>query len=144
MPWDDGLTGEQTVATSHFGTHARLLAGPGTGKTLCLTRRILYLIEEGEVDAASIMALTFTRAATAELRNRIISELGEDAQIPLVSTLHSFALRTILRQFSGSRLPQPIRVADDYEERHIIQEDLKLILAAVNIRSASSSMMMTM
>jgi len=134
MPWDDGLTGEQTVATSHFGTHARLLAGPGTGKTLCLTRRILYLIEEGEVDAASIMALTFTRAATAELRNRIISELGEDAQIPLVSTLHSFALRTILRQFSGSRLPQPIRVADDYEERHIIQEDLKLILGAVNIR----------
>jgi DNA helicase-2/ATP-dependent DNA helicase PcrA len=134
MPWDDDLTDEQTIAASHIGRHARLLAGPGTGKTLCLTRRILYLIEEEDVNAANIMALTFTRAATAELKRRIVLELGEDSELPYISTLHSFALRTILRQFSGSRLPQPIRVADDYEERHIIEEDLKLILGLENIR----------
>lgn len=134
MPWEQDLTDEQINAASHIGRHARLLAGPGTGKTLCLTRRIVYLIEEEDANASDILALTFTRAATAELRSRINVELGEDAELPYVSTLHSFALRTILRQFRGQRLPQPIRVADDYEERYIIQEDLKLILGNINIR----------
>ena len=46
MAWDDDLNGDQLDAASHIGNHACLLSGPGTGKTLCLTRRILYLIEE--------------------------------------------------------------------------------------------------
>jgi DNA helicase II / ATP-dependent DNA helicase PcrA len=133
MAWDDDLNDDQMDAASHIGDHACLLSGPGTGKTLCLTRRILYLIEEQDVSPSEIMALTFTRAAAAELRSRVQSELGEDSDIPHISTLHSFALRTILRQFSGSRLPQPIRIADDYEERNIIQEDLKRILNAEKI-----------
>ncbi len=49
--------------------------------------------------------------------------------LPQISTLHSFALRQIL--FNSSRvdtLPRPVRIADDWEERFIIQEDLKRIL----------------
>ena len=133
MAWDSDLNDDQKVAASHIGRHACLLAGPGTGKTLCLTRRILYLIEEENVLPSEIMALTFTRAAAAELRNRVQSELGTESDMPHISTLHSFALRTILRQFSGSRLPQPIRIADDFEERSIIQEDLKRILNAEKV-----------
>ena len=63
MPWDSGLTVEQRAAASHFGSHARLLAGPGTGKTLVMSRHIQFLIEEREVPPAHIVALTFTRAA---------------------------------------------------------------------------------
>lgn len=133
MAWDDDLNNDQKDAASHIGDHACLLSGPGTGKTLCLARRILYLIEEENVLPSEIMALTFTRAAAAELRCRVQSELEEGSDIPHISTLHSFALRTILRQLSGSRLPQPIRIADDYEERNIIQEDLKRILNAEKI-----------
>lgn len=133
MPWNDNLSPEQETAASHTGADARLLAGPGTGKTLCLTRRIVYLITEEGVPARSVLALTFTRAATAELRGRIANELGPDAEQPLVSTLHSFALRTILRRFAGERLPQPLRIADDYEERFIIQEELKAILSLERI-----------
>lgn len=134
MAWDDNLNDDQIGAASHIGAHACLLAGPGTGKTLCITRRILYLIEEENFPPSDIMALTFTRAAAAELKSRVKSELGEDSDLPRISTLHSFALRTILKQFSGSRLPQPIRIADDFEERHIIQEDLKRILKAESIK----------
>jgi DNA helicase-2/ATP-dependent DNA helicase PcrA len=39
MPWDDSLLDDQRTAASHIGSHARLLAGPGTGKTLTLARR---------------------------------------------------------------------------------------------------------
>jgi DNA helicase-2/ATP-dependent DNA helicase PcrA len=128
MPWDDGLTPEQRNAAGYFGTHARLLAGPGTGKTRCLTRRVCFLIEDRNVESAQICALTFTRAAAHELRRRVESEVGPE-RVPRISTLHSFALRQLLRNSARlASLPQPLRIADDWEERHIILEDLKVLL----------------
>lgn len=136
MPWDDGLLEEQRIAASHIGSHARLLAGPGTGKTLTLTRRICFLVEECNVSPESILALTFTRAAAHELRQRVRKELGEE-RCPRISTLHSFALRQLLRNANRvADLPQPIRIADDWEERHIILEDLKDLLNLGHINDA--------
>ena len=127
MRWNDGLSPEQEAAAKHTGAHGRLLAGPGTGKTRTITGRIAYLIEEQHVPAREILALTFTRAAVSELKNRVAVLLEEQA-VPHVSTLHSFALRSILRAGAGNLLPSPIRIADDYEERWIIEEDIKRIL----------------
>ena len=127
MRWNEGLSPEQEVAAKHIGSHARLLAGPGTGKTRTMTSRVTYLVEEQDVPASEILALTFTRAAASELRNRVTTLLEERA-VPQVSTLHSFALRSILQSGAGNRLPSPIRIADDYEERWIIEEDIKRIL----------------
>jgi DNA helicase-2/ATP-dependent DNA helicase PcrA len=113
--WDEYLTGAQKRAASHKGSHARLLAGPGTGKTLTMTRRVLWL--------------TFTRAAAAELRQCVKGSLDKSSgALPRVSTLHSFALRELVRNAQLTRLPKPIRIADDYEERWIIQEELKHLL----------------
>ena len=123
-----GLTPEQRTAASHVGSHARLLAGPGTGKTLTLTRRIVYLVSERGVSPDRILALTFTRAAVAELSQRVAVELGKEVPKPRVSTLHSFALHQLLRNEARVNLPQPLRVADDWEERWIIVEDLKTLL----------------
>ncbi len=136
MSWETDLIDEQKRAASHVGTHARLLAGPGTGKTLVLTRRIVYLIEEKGVNPEQILELTFTRAAAFQLRQRVAKELGDD-KMPKISTLHSFALRQLLRNSSRiTSLPQPLRIADDWEERHIILEDLKRILNLENIGEA--------
>jgi len=96
MNWDDGLTQAQCQAVSHRGAHACLLAGPGTGKTLVLTRRVLYLVREHNVDAGDIQVLTFTRAAARELRDRVHSELDSGGNGVAISTLHSFALKNIL------------------------------------------------
>jgi len=82
------------------------------------------------------MVLTFTRAATAELRLRIAQELGADAKRAIISTLHSYALRVILQAGAGRRLPVPIRIADDFEERYIIEEDLKAILSLPRVTDA--------
>lgn len=92
--WREGLVSDQPNAVAHFGSHARLLAGPGTGKTFCLARRIEYLISEQGISPEEIVALTFTRAAAAELRNRVQERLGlEGDEGPRITTLHSFALR---------------------------------------------------
>ena len=129
MPWDDNLLTEQKAAASHMGNHARLLAGPGTGKTLTLTRHISFLIVEKDLTPNTILAITFTRAAARELRQRVADELGE-GRSPRISTLHSFALRQLLKNSARiADLPQPLRIADDWEERNIVLPDLKALCA---------------
>jgi len=124
--WCEDLTGDQREVVAHTGSHARLLAGPGTGKTFCLTRRIGYLISERGINPEEIVVLTFTRAAAAELRERVHERLELDEGTgPRITTLHSFALRQLLRNSDLTSLPQPLRIADDYEERFVIQEELK-------------------
>ena len=138
MQWDEGLLPEQKNAASHCGCHARLLAGPGTGKTRTLTHHIAYLVSEKKVPPKNIVALTFTRAAAAELRTRT-SDLLKDikGKPPRVCTLHSFALRQLLRnsdRIDSISIPRPLRISDDWEERFIIFEDLKDMLNC-NIQS---------
>jgi len=136
MPWDDSLLDDQRTAASHIGSHARLLAGPGTGKTLTLARRAAYLVSEQDIPPNQILALTFTRAAAFELRKRIADALGsQQNDLPHVSTLHSFALRQLLRNSERiDTIPRPLRIADNWEERNIILEDLKVILN-VNLKT---------
>lgn len=135
MLWQEGLSPDQVDAARHVGSHARLLAGPGTGKTRTLTRRVLALILDYGVEPQRILALTFTRVAAFQLRQEIqqtLQPLGIDT--PRVSTLHSFALRQLLRNARRiETLPQPLRIADDWEERHVIQEDIKQRLQRTRI-----------
>lgn len=126
MHWDEDLLDEQKIAASHSGGHSCLLAGPGTGKTLTLQRHVAYLIEELEIPSNQILALTFTRAASFELKKRISQILGEDQEIPKVLTLHSFALRQLLQNADNiDSIPRPVRIADDWEENQIVVQDLK-------------------
>lgn len=125
--WNDGLSSEQEAAASYAGAHARLLAGPGTGKTHTLARRVVYLVTQKGVSPAEILVLTFTRLATRELRSKIRDHLVPYSDdMPHISTLHSFALRQLRRNASlVQALPQPLRIADDWEEERIIREEMK-------------------
>ena len=109
-----------------------MLAGPGTGKTLALTRRVLYLINVRGVAPSKILVLTFTRAAAFELRSRIAEAATSSTSAvnaPRISTLHAFALRQLIHNVDTTdRLPVPVRVADDWEERDIVENDLKYLL----------------
>ena len=138
--WRQELSQDQVVAASHLGSHARLLAGPGTGKTRTLTRRILYLVLEAGVQPEAILAITFTRMAAFQLREEIrnvLAPLGLNQ--PRVSTLHSFALRQLMRNAPiMANLPTPLLIADDWEERNIIQEDLKTALNLNRIREVQA------
>lgn len=125
MPWYNNLLDKQREAASCDCDRVVLLAGPGTGKTLTLTRRVCYLLEEKNIAPKDICVITFSRAAAAELKSRITDELGE-MDLPQISTLHSFALKHLLKFIHYNNiLPMPIRIADDWEERFIVLEDLK-------------------
>ena len=89
MPWEQDLTNEQINAASHIGRHARLLAGPGTGKTLCLTRRILYLIEEEDANAIEYQIEVSPDVEASTVKWYILlswTDLAQDGEVALAIT----------------------------------------------------------
>jgi superfamily I DNA/RNA helicase len=127
MPWDEGLRPEQSNAVgANRGDHV-LLAGPGTGKTFVLVRRVEFLIEVHGLDPSDITVLAFSRAAAAEMRHRLEERLDAAATRVRISTLRSYALRELIRR-GARQLPAPLRVAGDWEERHIVIEELADLL----------------
>jgi DNA helicase-2/ATP-dependent DNA helicase PcrA len=73
----------------------RVVAGPGTGKTETLIRRIAHLIQQKDVPPEEIIAFTFTEKAADELLNRIESHVGELETRPWIGTIHSFCLELL-------------------------------------------------
>lgn len=94
---DDGLNPNEQQQEVIQATEGRLriVAGPGTGKTETLTRRIAHLINEQEVSPESIIAFTFTEKAADELLTRVESHVGSLENRPWVGTIHSFCLELL-------------------------------------------------
>jgi DNA helicase II / ATP-dependent DNA helicase PcrA len=72
-----------------------VLAGPGSGKTRTLTHRIAHIIESGRASAHGILAVTFTKQAALELRERLARLVGETAKDITAGTIHSFAYKIL-------------------------------------------------
>jgi DNA helicase-2/ATP-dependent DNA helicase PcrA len=72
-----------------------VLAGPGSGKTTVLAGRIAYLVDQRGISPSTIMAITFTTAAAATLRQRLAGVLGSAAQELTITTFHALGLRLI-------------------------------------------------
>ncbi len=96
----DTLNSNQRDAVSWNGGPLLVLAGPGSGKTHVLTSRVVRILEED--DATSVLALTFTTKAAAEMRARVDRLVGGRAERAHLCTFHSFAA-DLLRQH-GSHL----------------------------------------
>lgn len=76
-----------------------VLAGPGTGKTRVLVGRLCHLLRTG-VDPSRILAITFTRRAAQELRERLLFQFPEQeaTRLPACDTFHGFAWKALCRQ----------------------------------------------
>ncbi|MBN1115069.1 MAG: UvrD-helicase domain-containing protein [Oligoflexia bacterium] len=88
----------QKEAIEQFGGPCMVIAGPGSGKTRVLTKRIVHLVTQREVDPRNILAITFSNKATAEIRARIkayMESAGRDIPNPNIFTFHAFGLSVI-------------------------------------------------
>jgi DNA helicase II / ATP-dependent DNA helicase PcrA len=110
MAWDQGLTGTALQIAATGESPLRVMAGPGTGKSFAMKRRVARLLEEG-VKPRRILAVTFTRNAAAsiveDLHNLNIAGCDEIR----AGTLHSFCFSLLIKnevlEFSG-RVPRPV------------------------------------
>src|SRR5271157_6460143 len=114
-------TGEQTAILGHdYHRHARVLAGPGTGKSATVVALVDQLL--AGKPAPRIKLITFTRAATAELAKKVSDHPAAAAERP--STMHSFSISVLLRNPGTGDFPQPLRIADTWEDKKIVQPTL--------------------
>jgi len=108
-----------------------LLAGAGSGKTRVITHRIAYLIEERGVPADSILAVTFTNKAAAEMAERVDKILGHSSLAkPMLSTFHSFCVRVLRRDIealrvNGAGLTRTFAIYDETDQQAVVKAALK-------------------
>ncbi|MCX8033870.1 MAG: ATP-dependent helicase [Thermodesulfovibrio sp.] len=91
------LNKNQKLAVESLDKYLCVLAGPGTGKTLTITAKIIHLLKEG-LNPEEISALTFTQKAAIEMRERVIKHLDKKEHLPFIGTFHLLCIR-LLREF---------------------------------------------
>lgn len=116
-------TDEQLSIIEHDPIHpARILAGPGTGKSSTVVALINKLFEK--IPPPQIRLLTFTRAATAELAQKVSTHSAEITLRPC--TIHSFAISVLMQNPGSGNILIPLRIADDWETKKIIEPTLAI------------------
>jgi DNA polymerase III epsilon subunit family exonuclease len=98
-----------------------VLAGPGSGKTRCLTGRIASLIQNHGADPSRICAITFTNKAAQEIAHRVRTGLGAIAEDLTLGTIHSLCLRMLRPHAKQLQLPPGFGVADEEHQRLILR-----------------------
>jgi DNA helicase-2/ATP-dependent DNA helicase PcrA len=116
----DGLNGPQREAVVHAGPPLLVVAGAGSGKTRVLTRRIAWLIAERHVHPGSILAITFTNKAAAEMRERVEELVGGRARIMWVSTFHSACVRILRREIDKLGFKSNFTIYDAADSKRLM------------------------
>jgi uncharacterized protein (TIGR00375 family) len=109
----DRLDAMQRVAASAPGGPLLIVAGPGTGKTRTLTHRIAYLCAELDVFPEECLAITFTRRAAEEMRERLEGLLGPVTEAVTVSTFHALGLSVLREHAAAVGLTPQFRIAEE-------------------------------
>lgn len=113
MPWDEGL--DQNSAAYRIAVcqsrRMRVLAGPGTGKSFALKRRVARLLEVNDIQPGRILPVTFTRVAAEDLHRELVNLRVDGAGQLRGRTLHSLGFSILMRRnvlASTGRIPRPL------------------------------------
>ena len=134
----EGLNDAQRTAVSHTGGPLLVVAGAGSGKTRVLTRRIAWLIAARGAHPGSILAITFTNKAAAEMRERVAELVGGRARMMWVSTFHSACVRILRREADKFSYTSSFSIYDAADSRRLmtlVVKDLDLDPKKVNPRA---------
>lgn len=127
----ENLNPEQREAVETTEGPLLILAGAGSGKTRVITSRIAWLIREKGVAPDSILAVTFTNKAAAEMAERVDKLLGHSSLAkPLISTFHSMCVRMLRRDIEELRvgsegLTRSFAIFDESDQQNIVKQVMR-------------------
>jgi DNA helicase-2/ATP-dependent DNA helicase PcrA len=117
----DSLNERQRDAVSAEAGPLLVLAGAGSGKTRVLTHRIAWAVEVDGLSPYSVLAVTFTNKAAAEMRARVETLLGISAAAMWVGTFHGLAHRMLRMHYEAARLPQNFQILDSDDQLRMVK-----------------------
>lgn len=117
------LNSAQQQAVDYFGGPLLVLAGAGSGKTKVITHKIIHLIQNLDIKANRILALTFTNKAAKEMQTRVNTSLKNQAgRGLLITTFHSFGLRFIQQEYQALGFKENVSIYDNNDSINLISE----------------------
>ncbi|MFH0716739.1 DNA helicase PcrA [Staphylococcus delphini] len=116
---------EQSEAVRTTEGPLLIMAGAGSGKTRVLTHRIAYLLDEKDVSPYNILAITFTNKAAKEMKERVQSLVGEEAEVIWMSTFHSMCVRILRRDADRIGIERNFTIIDPTDQKSVIKDVLK-------------------
>ncbi len=116
----EGLNDPQRAAVGHEPGQLLVVAGAGSGKTRVLTRRIAWLMAARGATPGSILAITFTNKAAAEMRERVAEAVGGAARAMWVSTFHSACVRILRREATTLGFTSSFTVYDATDAKRLV------------------------
>ena len=120
------LNPQQHNAVRYIDGPCLVLAGAGSGKTGVITQKIAYLIEQCEIRAVNIAAVTFTNKAAREMQSRVAKILGKDKSKGLrVSTFHTLGLDIIRKELENLPYKAGFSIYDNQDSLALIKELMK-------------------
>ncbi|AKM29319.1 DNA helicase II [Pandoraea faecigallinarum] len=119
------LNPEQLAAVTLPDEPALILAGAGSGKTRVLTTRIAWLIQQGHVGPAGILAVTFTNKAAKEMQARLGAMLPVSTRAMWIGTFHGLCNRMLRAHFRDAGLPQGFQILDQSDQLSAIKRMMK-------------------
>src|SRR3990167_3150618 len=105
--------------------HQLVLAGAGSGKTRVLVHRIAFLIQRLDVSPHSILSVTFTNKAAAEMRHRIEDLLGQSPAGMWVGTFHGLAHRLLRAHWQEAGLAENFQILDSDDQQRIVKRVIR-------------------
>jgi DNA helicase-2/ATP-dependent DNA helicase PcrA len=123
----DGLNEDQRQAVGSPLGAALVLAGAGSGKTRVLVHRVAWLIQVEGASPNSILAVTFTNKAAAEMRSRIETLLGLPSGAMWLGTFHGLAHRLLRIHWREAGLPQSFQILDSEDQARVLRKVLKAL-----------------
>ena len=124
----DPLNTDQREAVGAPAGNMLVLAGAGSGKTRVLVHRIAWYIETDQASPYSIMAVTCTNKAAAEMRTRIENLLGQSIRGMWVGTFHSLAHRLLRAHWQEAGLPQSFQIIDSEDQFRMIRRLIRSMM----------------
>ncbi|EIW88611.1 ATP-dependent DNA helicase Rep [Alishewanella agri BL06] len=117
------LNPQQDAAVKFIGGPCLVLAGAGSGKTRVIINKIAYLIQECELPARHIAAVTFTNKAAREMRERINAQLPKSATRGLtISTFHTLGLEILKKEYRQLGYKANFSLFDDQDSFALLKE----------------------